>query len=112
MGSDRGRGHRRRTGGGRRWDSFTLVTPNHAIQLPGGSYMGDDPHGYLPRAEIEEHIRTYAAGLPAEVRSGTRVDRLRPAEAGGYVLDTADGPIAAPLVLVATGAYQRPYRRP
>ena len=61
--------------------------------------MGDDPHGYLPRAEIEEHIRTYAAGLPAEVRSGTRVDRLRPAEAGGYVLDTADGPIAAPLVL-------------
>jgi putative flavoprotein involved in K+ transport len=94
----------------RRWDSFTLVTPNHAIQLPGGSYVGDDPHGYLPRAEIEEHIRTYAAGLPAEVRSGTRVDRLRPAEAGGYVLDTADGPVAARLVVVATGAYQRPYR--
>ena len=62
----------------RRWDSFTLVTPNHSIRLPGGSYVGDDPHGYLPRAGIEQHISTYAAGLAAEVRSGMRVDRLRP----------------------------------
>jgi putative flavoprotein involved in K+ transport len=93
----------------RRWDSFTLVTPNHAIRLPGGTYVGDDPHGYLPRCEIEEHIRTYAAGLAAEVRSGTRVDRLRPAEASGYLLDTADGAIAARSVVVATGAYQRPH---
>lgn len=93
----------------RRWDSFTLVTPNHSIRLPGGSYVGDDPHGYLPRAGIEQHISTYAAGLAAEVRSGMRVDRLRPAEAGGFVLDTADGAIAARSVVVATGAYQRPY---
>ena len=91
----------------RRWDSFTLVTPNHSIRLPGGSYVGDDPHGYLPRAGIEQHINTYAAGLAAEVRSGTRVDRLRPAEAGGFVLDTADGAIAARSVVVATGAHGR-----
>ena len=91
----------------RRWDSFTLVTPNHSIRLPGGSYVGDDPHGYLPRAGIEQHISTYAAGLAAEVRSGTRVDRLRPAEAGGFVLDTADGAIAARSVVVATGAHGR-----
>ena len=75
-----------------RWDSFTLVTPNHSIRLPGGALRGRRPHGYLPRAEIEEHIRTYAAGLAAEVRSGTRVDRLGPPRAGGFLLDTADGP--------------------
>jgi putative flavoprotein involved in K+ transport len=96
----------------RRWDSFTLVTPNHGIRLPGGSYVGDDPHGYLPRAGIEQHISTYAAGLAAEVRSGTRVDRLRPAAGGGFVLDTAEGAIAARSVVVATGAYQRPYHPP
>jgi putative flavoprotein involved in K+ transport len=95
-----------------RWDSFTLVTPNHSIRLPGGPYAGDDPHGYLTREGIEEHISTYAAGLAAEVRSGVRVDRLRPADAGGFVLDTDGGPIRANAVVVATGAYQRPHRPP
>ena len=32
-----------------RWDSFTLVTPNWTIQLPGASYVGDEPNSFLPR---------------------------------------------------------------
>ena len=26
-----------------RWDSFTLVGPNHTVRLPGAPYVGDDP---------------------------------------------------------------------
>jgi len=29
----------------RRWDSFRLITPNWAIELPGTAYAGDDPDG-------------------------------------------------------------------
>ena len=94
----------------RRWESFTLVTPNHSIRLPGAGYAGDDPNGFLPRDDIEAHIRSYAAGLAAEVRSGVRVDRLMTDHHGGFVLDTTDEPISARSVVVATGAYQEPFR--
>src|SRR5687768_6819615 len=35
-----------------RWDSFSLVTPNWALQLPGAAYKGDQPDGFLPRDEM------------------------------------------------------------
>jgi putative flavoprotein involved in K+ transport len=35
-----------------RWDSFTLVTPNWTMDLPGSPYAGDDPEGHVPRDEI------------------------------------------------------------
>ena len=38
--------HEWRTG---RWDNFTLVTPNWQCQLPGWSYRGDEPHGFMKR---------------------------------------------------------------
>lgn len=41
-----------------RWDSFCLVTPNHAIRLPGGEYRGEDPDGYLPRDSPRRRCRT------------------------------------------------------
>ena len=34
-----------------RWDSFTFVTPNWMIQLPGAAYAGPDPDGYLVRID-------------------------------------------------------------
>ncbi|HSM55585.1 MAG TPA: FAD-dependent monooxygenase [Candidatus Sulfomarinibacteraceae bacterium] len=40
-----------------RWDSFTLVTPNWALQLPGMEYEGDDPDGFLTRQEVVEYWR-------------------------------------------------------
>ena len=35
-----------------RWDSFTFITPNWMIRLPGAEYQGDDPHGFMPRDQI------------------------------------------------------------
>lgn len=95
----------------RRWDSFRLVTPNHAIRLPGGEYRGDDPDGYLSRGEIAAHLRDYAASFRAPLREQTRVEALR-ADDGGFVAETSTGGIRARRVVVCTGAYQRAHRPP
>ena len=41
----------------RRWDSFTLVTPNWTLALPGSSYDGDEPEGHVHRDQIVEFLR-------------------------------------------------------
>ncbi|MBB2986153.1 flavin-containing monooxygenase [Terracoccus luteus] len=94
-----------------RRDSFTLVGPDHTVRLPGATYAGDDPGGFMSGTAVTEHLRDYAARLPAELRTGTPVRRLTPAR-GGYRLDTDDGAVRARQVVVATGAFQRPLRLP
>jgi len=92
-----------------RWDSFTLVTPNWTMDLPGSRYAGDDPEGHVPRAEIVAYLEQYAATVAAPIRVGVRVHSLRPG-AGGFRLATSDGDLTARTVVVCTGAYQRPNR--
>jgi putative flavoprotein involved in K+ transport len=93
-----------------RWDTFCLVTPNWTVQLPGGAYAGDDPDGFMPRDDIVRHIEAYAASFDAPVRTGVEVTALRVDGDGGFALDTSDGPLRARVVVVCSGAYQRPHR--
>jgi len=94
-----------------RWDSFCLVTPNGTIRLPGdGAYAGDDPEGFLLRDEVVQHFERWAGSFRAPVREGVTVTALEPSEAGGFTLETGDGPLRARSVVVCTGAYQRPHR--
>jgi putative flavoprotein involved in K+ transport len=94
-----------------RWDSFCLVTPNWTVQLPGGSYVGTDPDGFMPRDDIVTHLQGYAAGFAAPVREGVDV-RAIASTASGFVLETSNGALHARIVVLATGAYQRPHRPP
>jgi putative flavoprotein involved in K+ transport len=91
-----------------RWDSFTLVTPNWSVQLPGFPYQGDDPDGFMPRADVVRHLEQYAASFQAPVRCGVQVMAVDPARDGqGYVVSTASGvTYAAATVVVATGSFQ------
>ena len=91
-----------------RWDSFTLVGPNHTVRLPGATYDGDDPDGFMSRTEIAQHLQAYAGRL-GRVREGVAVRQLTRAARGGFVLTTDDGQIRSRVVVVATGAYQRPH---
>jgi len=95
-----------------RWDSFTLVTPNWTLDLPGSPYAGDDPEGHVFRDEIVAYLKAYAAHHAGEIREGVRVDALGPGGPRRFRLDTSDGPIDADDVVVCTGAYQRPHRPP
>lgn len=95
-----------------RWDSFCLVIPNWTLQLPGGAYQGDDPDGFLERDGIVEYLEEYARSIKAPVQEGVDVRSLSSGDRDGFVLRTTEGDLRARQVVLATGAYQRPYRPP
>jgi len=39
-----------------RWDSFTLVTPNFQVRMPGAEYEGNDPYGFMPLADVVKYF--------------------------------------------------------
>ena len=96
-----------------RWDSFQLVSPNWTVSLPGLEYRGNDPDGFMPRDEIVDHFRSYAAAIAAPVELDTDVTRLRGLDGrpGGarFRLDTSRGPLDARSVVVAAGPFQVPH---
>lgn len=92
-----------------RWDGFRLVSPNWTTSVPGFDYAGDDPDGYMPRDEIVDHFRRYAAAIEAPVERSTAVTRLEGSDRGpGFHLSTSRGDIEAREVIVATGGFQQP----
>jgi len=97
-----------------RWDSFTLVIPNWSVRLPGFPYQGDDPDGFMTRAEVVSHLERYAASFGAPVRCGLRVTAVDAAQdAQSYIVSATDGATYdADNVIVATGSFQFPKPSP
>jgi len=95
-----------------RWDNFTLVTPNWQCRLPGWTYAGTDPDGFMRRDEVHAFVRDYAASFSAPVREGVEVVRLAQTGSPAFTLDVAGpgGPavLTADAVVVATGGYHQP----
>ncbi len=92
-----------------RWDSFTLITPNWTIQLPGFEYEGDDPAGFLSREDIVKYLEQYARSFNAPLSAGIRVTAVRQQSGGdGYLVETNENSFNAANVVLATGAYQKP----
>src|ERR1700694_2384454 len=91
----------------RRWDSFCLVTPNWSVQLPGATYAGPDPDGYMPLAKLVDYVQAWADSFDAPVVASCQVAALE-ADDGGFVLSLPSGKLEARSVVVASGAYQKP----
>jgi putative flavoprotein involved in K+ transport len=90
-----------------RWDSLRLLTPNWQCRLPGLSYEGPDPDGYMTAAEVTDFIERFAKVARAPIRTGVNVTSLRRA-ADGYRVTTPDGDIACQAVVIASGACNKP----
>ena len=90
-----------------RWDSFTFVTPNWMIRLPGAEYQGDDPDGYLPRDQIVRYFEGYVERFRLPVRYGVHVTAVERSEAG-YLVQTGQGSYRTANVVIATGFFQKP----
>ena len=88
-----------------RWESLRLLTPNWMSRLPGRTYDGADPDGFMSAGEVAGYLTDYARPLPvvqgAQVLSVRRRDR-------GYRVESTAGSWVAPVVVVATGACQQP----
>jgi len=91
------------------WDSFTLVTPNWMLKLPGAEYNGDDPDGFLPRAEVVAYLESYVERITLPVRYNVRVTSVeQKLGRDGYIVSTQVGAWEADNVIIATGNFQEP----
>ena len=90
-----------------RWDSLRLLTPNWQCRLPGRSYQGDDPDGYMTMPEVVDFITGYAKHIAAPVRTGTTVTSVRRTDDGYRVTADQDEWLCQTVVL-ATGAFNVP----
>ena len=90
-----------------RWDSFRLLTPNWLTRLPGHSYSGSDPDGYMATEEITDFIEGFAKVARAPVRTGVDVTSVRRAGAG-YRVISSEGEVGCRTVVIASGACNLP----
>lgn len=90
-----------------RWDSFTLITPNWTIRLPGAEYQGDAPDSFTARDEVVAYFKEYIERFDLPIRYGIRVTSVEPFEAG-YLGRTDEAEFEAANVVIATGMYQQP----
>lgn len=90
-----------------RWDSLRLLTPNWLTRLPGLSYDGADPDGFMTMPEVIGFIDRYRRLTDAPVRTNTRVTSLRPAD-DGFEVVTDQGVWNCRTAVLATGGFNLP----
>jgi len=90
-----------------RWDSFTLVTPNFQVRMPGAEYQGNDPYGFMPLAEVVKYFDAYAQRFDLPVHCSVEVHSVEKTREG-YLVRTSEGTYEAENVVIATGLYQAP----
>jgi putative flavoprotein involved in K+ transport len=90
-----------------RWDSFTLVTPNWMVNLPGAEYDGEHPEAFMDRAQVITYFESYIQRFSPPVKYGVTVLSVEPCDAGYRVL-TDQGDFTCANVVIAVGFYQQP----
>ena len=90
-----------------RWDSFTLVTPNFQVRMPGAEYNGDDPYGFMSKEEVVKYFYDYVERFDLPVHCGVEVFSVEN-QGKRYVVRTSEGDYETDNVVIATGLYQSP----
>lgn len=85
-----------------RWDSLRLLTPNWQSQLPGMSYDGNEPDGFMTMSEVVDFLNTYAERIAAPVHVRTTVTGVGVAQVG-YLVETDKGSWICEALVIATG---------
>lgn len=91
-----------------RWDSLHLLTPRWLARLPGWSYDGPDPDGFMHRDEVVGYLEAYAGSFDVPLRAGVTVTAVA-AHAAGFRVETDHGAWTAANVVIATGECDRPW---
>jgi len=90
-----------------RWDSFTLVTPNFQVRMPGAEYNGSDPYGFMSLAEVVKYFDEYVERFDLPVHCKVEVFSVEKVQEG-YLVRTSEGDYEADNVVIATGLFQSP----
>jgi putative flavoprotein involved in K+ transport len=91
-----------------RWDSLRLLTPNWMSRLPGWSYQGPEPDGYMTMPEVVGYLDAYARASAAPVMADTTVRAVRRV-ASGYAVETSRDAWRTRVVVIATGQCDQPH---
>jgi putative flavoprotein involved in K+ transport len=91
-----------------RWDGLKFQFPNWSVRLPDFAFPLTEPDAFATSAEIVQFITAFAEFAAPPIRCGVEVTRLSRGDGGApFIAETANGPIEAKNVVVATGPYQR-----
>lgn len=92
-----------------RWDSFTLLTPNWSVRLPGMEYEGNNSDGFMARDEIVATFERYVERFHLPILYRAQVRSVEPnVDAQGYQVRTEESVWEARNVVMATGLFQQP----
>jgi putative flavoprotein involved in K+ transport len=94
-----------------RWDSLRVLSPNWMSRLPGWSYSGTDPDGYMAAPELVRYLQEYADSFAVPVHENTTVELVEESVSGLRVV-TDQRTWLARNVVVATGTENRAYVPP
>lgn len=86
-----------------RWDSLRLLTPNWQTRLPGKSYNGTDPDGYMSAGQVDLFLKDYASQIDAPIEANTTVLCVNKL-ANGYMVETTQGQWLCKSLVIASGA--------
>jgi cation diffusion facilitator CzcD-associated flavoprotein CzcO len=92
----------------RHYDRLHLHTDRKHSGLPGMAMPPDYPT-YPSRQQVVEYLESYAARFDIRPVFNTAVSSIR-RDGAQWCVHTAQGPICAPVVVVATGIADAPYR--
>src|ERR1700753_3408516 len=90
-----------------RWDAVCLVTPNWQCQLPGHTYDGPDPNGFMVKGQILDYLEAFQGKGGAPIRENVEV-RAVDKEGAGFRIMTSEGVCTADAVVLATSLYGKP----
>jgi len=85
-----------------RWDSLHMLTPRWHSRLPGFSYRGSDPDGFMSREEVIRYLESYARSFAAPLQEGVTV-LVVAREGARFRVETDRGSWSAANVVIATG---------
>jgi putative flavoprotein involved in K+ transport len=90
-----------------RWDSLRLLTPNWMTRLPGWSYRGAEPDGFMTKQQFVTHLEHYASVAQVPLVTGATVRSVQSVP-GGYRVESDRGAWRASCVVIATGHCDEP----
>ena len=92
----------------KRWDNFTLVTPNWQCLLPEHPYNGNDPDGFMKKNEIVEYLNDFIEKLNPPVLLNVQVNHVAKIAPQHFEIETSLGTTTAKQLVVAAGGYHTP----
>lgn len=93
----------------KRWDSFCLVTPNFQCRLPGYSYSGPEPEGFMMKDDIVKFVKDYAKSFDPPIKEGVKVLEVsKDYSTHLYHVSTSIGDYSADQVVIAAGNFHSP----